>query len=154
MTIVSRNTFAVLFFSVFVILGNTGWAQTVTLTSDVDSVSVGEIIHLNLKVQLNEEIDELVFPDSSMFPAELTYLNVEQFELTDFSDSLRYKVQYFSNEDVFIPSFPVGLITEADTTILYSNSIRIAFKTVLPSEDAELKPIKPILLFDKFHLLF
>jgi len=125
-------------------------AQTISLSSDVDSVSVGDVIHLNVKVQLNEVFDDIIYPDSSSFPAELTWLNVQQFKLTDFSDSLSYEVQYFNNQDVFIPSFPIGVVAGSDTTLLYSNSLTIPFKTILPTQDAELKPIKPILPFDSF----
>ena len=125
-------------------------AQTVILTSDKDSISVGVIIHLNVKVQLNEEVDEILFPDSSFFPNELLLLNVEQFTLTDFSDSLSYKVQYFSNQDVFIPSFPIALVSQNDTSFLYSNSLQLTYRSVLPNDEAELNPIKPILEFSSF----
>ncbi len=125
-------------------------AQTVSLSSDVDSVSVGDIIHLNIKVQLNQEVDDLIYPDSSAFPQELIWLSVQQFKLTDFSDSLSYRVQYFSNQDVFIPSFPIGLVTQNDTNLVFSNSLTLPFKSVLSSNEVELKPIKPILQFTSF----
>jgi hypothetical protein len=125
-------------------------AQTVVLSSDVDSVSVGDIIHLNIKVQLNQQVDEIIYPDSSSFPEELTWLNVQQFKLTDFSDSLSYRVQYFANQDVFIPSFPIGLVTQNDTSVVFSNSLILPFKTILPTSEAELKPIKPIIEFTSF----
>lgn len=136
-----------------VIANNSVHAQTVTLSSSADSVSVGDILHLNLKIQLTEQVDDLIFPDSSMFPSELTFLQLEEIKLTDFSDSLSYRVQYFSTQDVFIPSFPIGLISENDTSIIFSNSITIPFKTVLSANDAELRPIKPILQFQSFPWL-
>lgn len=125
-------------------------SQTVVLSSDTDSVSVGDVISLNLKIQLNQTADELLFPDSSSFPPDLTYLDLQRFQLTDFADSLRYRVQYFANQDVYIPGFPIGVVSGSDTTTLYSNSLTIPFRSVLPADDAALKPIKPILPFDGF----
>lgn len=148
---IRKVSFLILLISFFGIFGATNSkAQTVRLSSDSDSVSVGDIIQLNIKVQLNQEVDEIIYPDSSAFPQELTWLGVQQFKLTDFSDSLSYRVQYFANQDVFIPSFPIGLVTQNDTSILYSNSLTLPFRSVLPSSDAELKPIKPILTFTSF----
>ncbi|MCR9132805.1 MAG: hypothetical protein NXI08_09535 [bacterium] len=125
-------------------------SQNVVLSTDTDSVSVGDVISLNLKIQLNQSADELLFPDSSSFPPDLTYLDLQRFQLTDFADSLRYRVQYFANQDVYIPGFPIGVVTGTDTTTLYSNSLTIPFRSILPTKDAELKPIKPILPFDRF----
>ncbi len=125
-------------------------AQTVVLSSSTDSVSVGDIIQLNIKIQLTQQVDELIYPDSAMFPPELTFLDVQQFKLTDFSDSLSYRVQYFANQDVFIPSFPIGLVSATDTSMVFSNSLTIPFKTILASPEEELKPIKPILPFESF----
>lgn len=145
---------------IFVFIGIVGFlnsqntdAQTVHLSSDTDSISVGDIIHLNIKVQLNKEVDEILFPDSSLFPNELSVLNIEQFTGTDYSDSLRYKVQYFSNQDVFIPSFPIALVTQNDTSFIYSNSLQLVYRSILPIDEAELKPIKPILDFNSFPWL-
>lgn len=93
-------------------------SQNVVLSTDTDSVSVGDVISLNLKIQLNQSADELLFPDSSSFPPDLTYLDLQRFQLTDFADSLRYRVQYFANQDVYIPGFPIGVVTGTDTTTL------------------------------------
>ena len=99
-------------------------AQTVILTSDKDSISVGDIIHLNVKVQLNEEVDEILSPDSSFFPNELSLLNVEQFTLTDFSDSLSYKVQFFRIKMYLSPHFQLHwslrMILHSSTAIHYN----------------------------------
>ncbi len=125
-------------------------SQSVTLSTNTDSVSVGDVVQLNLKIQRNQEVSDIVFPDSSAFPPELTYLSIQQFQLTDFADSISYSVQYFANQDVYIPSFPIGLVNDNDTTVIYSNSITLPFRTVLSSADTEFKPIKPILDFDSF----
>jgi len=147
----STNTLLYILLGILTMLGGQSVsAQSVVLSSSVDSVSVGDIIHLNIKVQLNQQVDEIFYPDSSAFPPELTWLNLQQFKLTDFSDSLSYRVQYFANQDVFIPSFPIGLITATDTIYIFSNSITLPFKTVLANSEVALKPIKPILFFKSF----
>lgn len=151
MTPIFRRSRLILFLLFFGLMTLTqARAQTVVLSSEADSVTVGDVISLNLKIQLNQTADELLFPDSSSFPEDLTFLDLQRFQLTDFADSLRYRVQYFAKQDVYIPAFPIGVVSGSDTTTLYSNSLTIPFKTVLPSADAALKPIKPILPFDGF----
>ena len=135
--------------TLFLLSLNTVQAQTVNLRSEVDSVHAGQVFELSIKSQLDEEVDEIIFPDSTSFPTELLWLGVQHFKVTDFSDSLRYRLQYFGNTDVLLPGLPVYFIQGNDTSIAFTNSISLFFRSVLPSDDAELKPMKPIFSFDE-----
>ncbi len=130
-----------------VLMYTNGISQNIQLSSNIDSVAIGDIFNLNIKVQSDDILQDVIYPDSSAFPQELLWLKQEKFKLTDFADSISYTVQNFTNQDLVIPSFPAILITLQDTTMITSNALTIPFKSVLPSNDADLKPIKPILEF-------
>lgn len=150
----SRRTIRYILVSVLLLLlaSTKGFSQSYStvLTSDIDSVQVGQTFYLNVKIQINQQIDKLLLPDSSALPPEVEWLDTQQFKITDFADSLKIRVQFFGNSDVFIPGLPVGFVLDGDTTKTLTNNLLIPFKTVLPSETAELKPIKPIFEFKRF----
>ncbi len=152
-----NNTLTYRFFSrVFLIivfglsLSLQGHSQSSVLYSDTDSVTAGQVFNLSIKVQLNQQYSRVQFPDSASLPLELEVRNTQQFRLTDFTDSLQYSVQYFGNTDLNVLPLPIALISENDTSYIYTNPISIPFKSILPSEDAELKPLKPILSLPAF----
>ena len=142
------------FVLVFVILFSStrGLSQnfSTALTSDLDSVQVGDVFHLNVKIQTNQQVDRLIIPDSSTLTPELEWLGVQQYKVTDFADSLKIKVQFFGSEDLFIPGIPVRFVVSGDTTVSFTNNLIIPFNSVLEPETTELKPIKPIFDFEKF----
>lgn len=127
-----------------------GLAQNSTLYTSKDSLSVGEVFNLSIKVQLDQSYEKVIFPDSTAFPPIIDWIDKQQFRVTEFADSVLYKLQFFSNTDVTLPPFQIGLLSAGDTTFIFTNSIKLYFKTVLPSEDAELKPLKPIFSFSGF----
>lgn len=122
-------------------------SQVITASSPKDSLSVGEIFNISIKLQQDQVYDRIVFPDSGAFPNSIEWIETKQFRVTDFADSVLYSLQFFSNKDISLPPFAVILITNSDTTVAYSNPVKLNFKTVLPSEDAEFKPLKPIFDF-------
>ncbi len=138
------------FFWFLILLGINGvlfqssFAQNSSASSSKDSLTVGEVFTISLKLQLDQPYDKVVFPDSSAFPPILELLNTQQFRVTDFADSVLYRLQFFGNTDVTLPPFRILLINARDTSAIFTNPLALYFKTVLPSEDAELKPLKPI----------
>ena len=136
--------------SFFIFLGGQAVSQSSFISSSVDSVSVGEVLNISLKVQLDKEYDRIIYPDSSGFPQEVELLSSQQYRITDFADSISYRVQFFGNKDLNIAPLQIGLISDSDTSYIYSNGLPLFFKTVLPAEDAELKPMKPIFDFKGF----
>lgn len=137
------------FFSFLLFAGLLGatsvsYAQNSSAASSKDSLTVGEVFSISVKLQLDQPYDRVIFPDSSSFPPVLELLNVQQFRVTDFADSVLYTLQFFGNTNLTLPPFPVFLVNARDTSVVFSNPVALYFKSVLPSEDAELKPLKPI----------
>lgn len=124
--------------------------QTTSVSASKDSLTVGEVFTISLKIQLDKPYKKVIFPDSSAFPQNLEWISTQQFRVTDFADSILYTVQFFENQDVKLSPFPIALIENIDTNLVFSNQITLFFKSVLPSEDAELKPLKPIFDFSSF----
>ncbi|MFV1884644.1 MAG: hypothetical protein ACMZ7B_09165 [Balneola sp.] len=141
------------FFSFLLFAGLLGatsvsYAQNSSAASSKDSLTVGEVFSISVKLQLDQTYDRVIFPDSSSFPSVLELLNTQQFRVTDFADSVLYTLQFFGNTNLTLPPFPVFLVNARDTSVVFTNPVALYFKSVLPSEDAELKPLKPI--FDIF----
>jgi hypothetical protein len=128
-----------------------GMAQTSRASSSTDSISVGELFEISIKLQYNQPYDRFIYPDSSAFPDVIEWLSTQQFRLTDFSDSLVYHLQFFAGQDITLPPFRIGLVSAGDTSFIFTNPVNLYFKSVLPSEDAELKPLKPIFSFSRIH---
>lgn len=129
---------------------SSGFAQNSSASTNKDSLTVGELFNISIKLQLDKPYDRVLFPDSTDFPPVLEVLKTQKFRVTDFADSVLYQLQFFGDTDVTLPPFMVTLVSSSDTTIIFTNPIPLYFKTVLPSDDAELKPLKPIFLFSGF----
>lgn len=142
------NSYKILiFFTVFI----SGWlipdlvqAQTATARVSKDSLTVGEPFDLSITLRVEQSYQRIIFPDSTSFPPIVEFIRSRQFRITDFADSVQYQLQFFANQDITLSPYPVVLISATDTTVIFTNPISLYFKTVLPSEDAELKPLKPI----------
>ena len=129
---------------------STAVAQTGKASSSTDSITAGEVFRISITTQLNQDYSRVIYPDSSSFPPVLEYYEATQYKITDFADSVTYRVQFFGNEDIILPPFEIALVNGADTSYIFTNPVPLYFKTVLPSEDAELQPMKPIFLFSNF----
>lgn len=149
-TIRIKSLLTLLVLSAISVLNTSGYAQNSSASSSVDSITVGEIFNISIKVQIDQPYEKIVFPDSSAFPPVIDWISVQQFRVTDFADSVLYRLQFFGNSDITLPPFRVALVATGDTTFIFSNPVNLYFKTVLPSEDAELKPLKPIFSFSGF----
>lgn len=135
---------------VLLLCTSSGISQTSSVNVPKDSLTAGEVFWVSLKIQLDQSYDKVLFPDSTFFPESIEWLGVQQFRITDFADSVAYKLQFFANQDVILPPFEIGLVLAEDTTFISTNPSFLFFKSVLPSEDAELKPLKPIFTFSQF----
>lgn len=112
-----------------------------------DSLNAGDVFEYSITLDRNENYDRIVFPDSSHFGELFEIRSRQQFRLTDYKDSLVYHLQFFGTEDTTLATLPVQLISEDDTTQLYTNPIPVHFQTVLQSEEDEFRPFKPIFDF-------
>lgn len=118
-------------------------AQSVRTHIDIDSIRIGDVFNYSLLLQLDEEYDNVQFPDTNSFPPSVEILNRKQFKLSEFSDSLIYELQYFGNEDLQIPSLPVLITSDTDTVSLSTEPVTLFFKTIVAEGDTTLKPMKP-----------
>ncbi|MEX0609153.1 MAG: hypothetical protein WD016_12415 [Balneolaceae bacterium] len=124
-------------------------AQTVNTHISTDSVFVGDVFHYSLVLQLDEEYNRLIFPDTTAFPSSLELLRQQQFKLSQFSDSLAYRLQFFGSEDIRISSMPVVLISGQDSTTIYTDPVVIYFKSMVDEGDSSIRPLKPIFGFPR-----
>lgn len=134
---------SILFLALSIIFSGHIQAQSVNTQVDTDSIQIGDTFNYSLLLQLDQEYSNVQFPDTNSFPPTVEVLNRKQFKLSEFSDSLIYELQYFGNEDLQIPSLPVSVFSESDTTTLLTDPVTIFFKTVVAEGDTTLKPMKP-----------
>jgi len=124
-------------------------AQTVRTQVDADSLRIGDTFNYSLLLQLNQEYENVQFPDTNSFPSSVEVLNRKQFKRSEFSDSLIYEIQFFGNEDLQIPSLPVTIFGETDTVRLTTEPVTLFFKTVVAEGDTTLRPMKPNYVFPR-----
>lgn len=122
-------------------------AQNVTEYVKIDSLNVGDRFSYTITLSKDRPYQEIIYPDSSSFGSPFEIRSLQRFQVTDFKDSLIYELQFFGTEDSRIPKLPVSLVSATDTTVLYTNAVPVPFKTVLQSEQEELRPFKPIFDF-------
>lgn len=122
-------------------------AQTVREYAAVDSLTVGESFSFVITLNKDQPYDEVIFPDSADFSSPFEIRNLQQFRVTSFKDSLVYQLQFFGTDNATIPRLPVRLISGSDTSTVYTTPVPVYFKTVLQSENENLRPLKPIFDF-------
>lgn len=122
-------------------------AQSVREFVPVDSLTVGDTFNYSIRLDKDKVYDRVIFPDSSHFAAPVEIRSRQQFKVTDFRDSLSYRLQFFGTSDTTLPRLPVRLVIGADTTTLYTHPVPLRFRSVLASQDEQLRPLKPIFDF-------
>lgn len=122
-------------------------AQNVSEFVRVDSLKVGDTFTYTLTLNKNETYDNVLFPDSADFGEPFEIRSRQHFKVTDFKDSLVYEIQFFGTQDTLLASLPVGMVSGADTSTVYTNPVPVYFKTVLQSENDDFRPLKPIFDF-------
>ncbi|MDX1638228.1 MAG: hypothetical protein R3281_09675 [Balneolaceae bacterium] len=128
-------------------LGTAAEAQQVSEYVRADTLQVGDSFEYTVVLSKDREYDQVLFPDSSHFVDGIEIRSRQHYRVTDFRDSLVYKLQFFATEDLRIPSLPVQLVAGTDTTRLYTTPVPISFSSVLQSDQEEFRPLKPIFDF-------
>ena len=113
----------------------------------IDSLRVGDRFDYTITLSKDQPYDNVIYPDSSNFGPGFEIRSQQRFQVTDFKDSLIYDIQFFGTEETSIPQLPVKLVNDGDTSTVYTNPVPVPFKTVLQSEEEELRPLKPIFDF-------
>lgn len=122
-------------------------AQRISESATADSLNVGDVFDFSITLDRENDYDRIIFPDSSHFGELFEIRSRQQFRVTEYSDSLVYRLQFFGTGDTTLPAMPVFLVSGSDTTRLNTNPVPIYFKTVLQSEEEEFRPFKPIFDF-------
>lgn len=118
-------------------------AQTITLNSSTDSLTVGEVFDFSIAVKSSESFNKVIFPDSSTFGDNLDFLSSKHFKVSSLSDSAEYKLQFFAIEDINIPPLPIKVVIDSDTNVVFTEPFQLLHKQVIASEEDPLKPLKP-----------
>lgn len=134
-------------FFLLLFTGSPGFSQTLEQHVSADSVEVGDLLDFSITLKKDQNYNRIIYPDSAAFGEAFELRNRQQFRVTDFKDSLRYRLQFWATDTATIPALPVRLITDNDTTTMYTTPVTIGFASVLQSEDEELRPLKPIFDF-------
>lgn len=145
----NKFTFSFANLLLFLVLPFLVKAQNVDLTTSKDTLSVGEVFNYSIKILGEEQYDKIVFPDSTHFRNQaIEFISRERHKTSDYADSAKYKLQYFSNNDEIISPLPIRVITGNDTTTIFTPALTLHFKSVLAdSSDESFAPIKPIFEF-------
>ena len=133
----------------FLVAAQNVTGQSVRTHVNTDSVSVGDVFQYSLILQLDAEYNKIQYPDTVLFPPAVELTSRQQFRLSSFSDSTTYHLQFFGTEDVRIRPLPVHLISENDTTTLYTEPVTLFFKPLVAEGDTTLKPMKPNFAFPR-----
>ncbi|WP_445666331.1 hypothetical protein [Fodinibius sp. AD559] len=124
-----------------------GQTQNLKEFSTVDSLQVGDTFDFSITLDKNQEYDNIAFPDSSHFGGTFEIRSQKQFKVSEYKDSVYYKLQFFGTVDTLIPKLPVQLVEEQDTTTIYTKPIPVGFNSILAGNEDSLRPLKPIFEF-------
>lgn len=132
---------------VFLLFSGVVQAQTVTVTSPTDSLEVGETFEFAISYKSTTTYDKVIFPDSTLFGADLGFRSMQQYKLSDYADSTVYELQFFALDEATIAPLPLRVISAGDTTLLFTEAVVLNQRSVLASAEDPLKPSKPIFEF-------
>ncbi|MDR9419220.1 MAG: hypothetical protein RI561_09660 [Gracilimonas sp.] len=125
------------------------YSQSVSTNVNTDSLKIGDTFEYALTLQTDQVYENIVFPDTTSFPLSIDLIDRQQYKLSEFKDSLVYNLQFFGNEDLQIDELPIALLSEEDTSTIYTDPVLIGFKSVVAAGDSTLKPMKPIYSFPR-----
>lgn len=129
------------------VLPEAGQSQTLNEFTTVDSLQVGDTFDFSITLNRDQEYDEVTYPDSSHFGPTFEIRSKEQFKLSEYKDSVHYKLQFFGTADTLIPKLPIQLRQNQDTTTLYTKPVPIEFSSLISENDDSFRPLKPIFEF-------
>lgn len=142
---------ALLFLLLLILTVNSAliYGQSVHSRVSSDSLTIGEVFEYSIILQQDKEYQRIKFPDTTSFPSSLELIERHQFKVSEYSDSLVYKLQFFANKDISLPQLPVQLYTESDSVSVYTDPAYLNFKSVVAAKDTTLKPMKPNFAFPR-----
>lgn len=121
-------------------------AQSITATLSLDSLHAGQAFEIRFTIDRGGVYESVIPPDSTRWSDFLEYRGMQMVPSTSGRDSLIVSLQFFGTKDTLIAPVRFGLVG-ADTLMLESLPIPVLFKSLVPGEEAELQPLKPIFDF-------
>jgi hypothetical protein len=107
---------------------------------------VGQDVEIRFTIDRGGVYDSVIPPDSSSWSDFLEFRGMRMVPSASGRDSLIVSLQFFGTKDTLIAPVSFALVG-ADTLILESMAIPVLFKSLVPGEQAELQPLKPIFDF-------
>lgn len=120
-------------------------AQNVHTYVDSDSLRIGDI--LTYTIVFDGGYTSISYPDETVFEDDIEVISRQRYQLSARRDSIVYKLQYFSAEDLTIGRKAIRLQTAEGDTTVYTTPVPLFFKTTLAGENEEFRPLKPIFDF-------
>ncbi len=144
----AKRTFYIFLF--YLMLGS-GWLQAQTLQTYFrpDSIETGGVFSLSLVLNQDTLYSDISFPDSADLGPDFVIRDRHQYRLNDLTDSLALEIQYFGNTDISLQPLPVRLTKNAKVSTLMSDPVFIPHRTLIPQEEAVVRPPKPIFSFPR-----
>ena len=136
----SRNLF--ILFACFCFTSTTALAQNVSVKGPVDSLTVGEIFNFSISIINSVPAEKVIFPDSNAFAGDIDFLSSKHFKESASKDSTEYSLQFFAIDDATIPPLPIRIVSNTDTTLVFTEPYKLFYKQTIASEDDEFKPLK------------
>lgn len=118
-------------------------AQSITAELSADSIRAGEAFELRFSIDRGGVFDNFLAPDTTSWGDFLDYRGMRKVSSASGRDSLIVYLQFFGTKDTLIAPKRFAL-TGTDTLLLESPAVPIAFKSMVPSDNADLQPLKPI----------
>lgn len=125
----------------------TGQAQILKEFAAVDSLKVGDTFDFSITLEKKQEYEDITFPDSSKFGPVFEIRSKKKFKLSEYKDSVYYRMQFFGTADTLIPKLPVQLVQGQDTSVIYTKPVPIRFNSLLSDDNDSFRPLKPIFEF-------
>jgi hypothetical protein len=121
-------------------------AQSITADLSSDSLHAGQAFELRFSIDRGGVYESFLAPDTTGWGDFLEYRGMRKATSPSGRDSLIVSLQFFGTKDTLISAKTFALVG-ADTLRLESPPVPILFKSLVPGEQAELQPLKPIFEF-------
>ncbi len=122
-------------------------AQNAFVSTDKDTVAVGDILRYSIVIE-NPDSQPLLFPDSTAFGDDLEFVNRRMFR-SNGVDSVVYRLQFFGTEDSSIPELAIFYQNYSDSIFALLPDYPLYFQSLIAGEDEELRPLKSIYSFSR-----
>jgi hypothetical protein len=124
-------------------------AQSLQTYVKPDSIETGGVFTISLVLNQDTIYTDIAFPDSAAFGPDFLLRERHQYRLNDLTDSLVLDIQYFGTDDISLTPLQIRLNKNGKITTLMSDPIFIAHRSLLPEEEAAVRPPKPIFSFPR-----